>query len=47
MIIDEVCGTSLGEYFEQEIVGPLGLINTYYEASPGYPDIDGLVNGYI
>ncbi|MFC2079924.1 serine hydrolase domain-containing protein [Bacteroidota bacterium] len=47
MIIDEVCGMTLGEYFEQEIVVPLGLVNTHYKASPGYPDIDGLVNGYI
>ena len=45
MIIEEVTG-SLGDYFEQEIIEPLGLTNTYFKSSEKYPDIDNLANGY-
>lgn len=47
MIIEKASDMTIGEYFDQEISLPLGLVNTYYKASPGYPEIDGLVNGYI
>lgn len=47
LIIEKVSGMPLGEYFEKEIIEPIGLVNTYYKASPGYPNIDGLVNGYM
>ncbi len=47
MIIEETSGMSFGDYFQQEIIEPLGLTTTYFKSSPGYPEIDGLVNGYI
>jgi D-alanyl-D-alanine carboxypeptidase len=48
MIIEEVSGMSLGDYFEQEIIQPLGLENTFYKSSPGYPDaIPNKVNSYF
>lgn len=47
MIIEEITG-SLGDYFEQEIIVPLGLENTYFKSSPGYPDeIPNKVNSYF
>lgn len=48
MIIEDVSGMSLGDYFEQEIIQPLGLTNTFYKSSPGYPDsIPNKVNSYF
>lgn len=48
MIIEEVSGKSLGDYFEQEIIQPLGLTNTFYKSSDGYPDaIPNKVNSYF
>jgi D-alanyl-D-alanine carboxypeptidase len=48
LIIEEVSGMNIGDYFEQEISDPLGLTRTYYKSSPGYPDqLSGLVNGYM
>ena len=44
MIIEEASGQSFGAYFQQEIIDALGLTTTYFKASPGYPEIDGLVN---
>lgn len=47
MIIEKASGKTIGKYCQDEIIGPLGLVNTYNKASPDYPDIDGLVNGYM
>lgn len=47
MIIEEVSKMSLGAYFKQEIIDPLGLENTYYKSYPGYPDkIPNVINRY-
>ncbi|MFC2079920.1 serine hydrolase domain-containing protein [Bacteroidota bacterium] len=47
MIIEKASQMSLGEYFQNEIIDPLGLVNTYYKASPGYPvEIPNRVSGY-
>ena len=48
MIVEEVSGMPVGDYFNQEIRDPLGLTSTYSSASPGYPDqIPNIVNGYM
>ncbi len=47
LIVEHVSGMGIGEYLEQEITGPLGLENTFYRSSPGYPDdIPYTVKGY-
>jgi D-alanyl-D-alanine carboxypeptidase len=47
LTIEEASGMSFGDYFQQEIIEPLGLTSTYFKSSPGYPEIAGLVNGYV
>lgn len=48
LIIEDASGMSLGDYFEQEITLPLGLTNTYYKSSKGYPfDLKDCVNSYF
>lgn len=48
LIIEEASGMSLGDYFEQEIILPLGLTNTFYKSSKGYPfDLENCVNSYF
>ncbi|MFC2079918.1 serine hydrolase domain-containing protein [Bacteroidota bacterium] len=48
LIVENVSDMSIGDYLDQEIIEPLGLVNTYYWSSPGYPDrIPYLVNSYF
>lgn len=47
MIVEAASGMSLGDYFEQEIIEVVGLQNTYYKSSPGFPDIPNTVNSYF
>ena len=47
LTIEKASGMSFGDYFQQEIIDAIGLSSTYFKSSPGYPEIDGLVNGYI
>ncbi len=48
MIIEEASKMSLGDYFEQEILDPLGFINTYYKNTPDYPyDVQYKTNRYM
>ena len=47
IIIENASEMGLGAYFDQEITNPLGLVNTFYKADPGYPDqIPNTVSGY-
>lgn len=48
MIIEEASKMSLGDYFEQEIIEPLGLVNTYFKNTPEYPDdVQYKTNSYM
>lgn len=38
VVIEAASNMSLGDYIEQEIIEPLGLVNTYYKNTPEYPD---------
>lgn len=46
LIIDQVTGRPHGEWFQQHIFDKLGLSQTFYKQSPGYPFYQVLPNTY-
>ena len=47
LVIEKVTGKSLGDAINELIIQPLGLNETYYKSSPGYPNIPGITNNYF
>ncbi len=45
MIIDQLTGSHVA-FFQQRIVGPLGLSNTYYKNEPGLPHLPAMADCY-
>lgn len=47
LIIEQVSGQSLGDAVQNLLLSPAGLTETYYKASPGYPDMEGVTENYF